>query len=178
MPRRRGQGCTRLHPPPPHLSALLLQMPILHIAAVDRSCRSLLSHFCAPATVAEQVDWEARLAAEVRPLLDASFRQDVPLALGPSGEERFVLLRGVSGAEVAFVVTGCAWDDELALVGAMDALVAIITAVCDGRLNPAHLVDFHGKVVVALDEAVWEGVLVHSDPETVLRNAKLKPYKV
>jgi len=153
-------------------------MPLLHIAAVDRACRLLLSHFCAPATVAEQVEWESRLSAEVRPLLDACFKQDVPLSLGPSGEERFVLLRGLSGAEVAFIVTGFAWDDELALVGIMDALVSIITAVCDGRLNPAHLVDFHGKVVVALDEAVWEGVLVHSDPDIVLRNAKLKPYKV
>ena len=56
----------------------------------------------------------------------------------------------------------------------LDHVVAIVEATCDGRMSAAKVVDFHGKIVVCLDEMFYGGTLSTTDVETVLRNAKLK----
>jgi len=166
---------------------------LFHLAILDRACRCCFSYYFGPATVVEQVAWEAVLAAEVRPLLDAAFRQDVPLSVG----DRTVVLRGIgaggaaaggaagagagaapaAATDVVFVLAGADLDDELALVESMTVLVAVASATCDRRLTAAQVVDFHGKLAVCMEEAAFEGVLTSTDAEAVVRAAKLKPYR-
>ena len=56
----------------------------------------------------------------------------------------------------------------------LDAVVSLITAVCENRLTAKLLAEYHGKVVVCISEMFPAGVQAYSDVGAVMRNAKLK----
>jgi hypothetical protein len=50
----------------------------------------------------------------------------------------------------------------------------VVEATCDDELSAKRLLDFHGKVVVALHQALYGGTVSCTNIEAVLRDAKMK----
>jgi hypothetical protein len=60
----------------------------------------------------------------------------------------------------------------------MTLVVAVVTAASEKKVTEAQIVKFHGKVCVCLQEALLDGVVLHSDMDTVMQMSKLKPVKL
>lgn len=145
-------------------------MTIHHICLLDRDGRLLLSQYLTPATHAAQDRWEAALAEMTRAWWPAALTgADVPLVLG----ERIVLLRARS--DVLMLLTGSGLHDELGLLEPIDVAFAALREACDGVLTPDRALAAHGKLRLIFGELFAGGMLVWTDVQTVLRNAKLKP---
>jgi len=145
-------------------------MVLHHIALLDRGGRLLLSQYLTPATPGAQDRWEATLAETSRAFWPAALAgADVPLVLG----ERFVLLR--ARADVLFLLTGSGVHDELGLLEPADAAVAAVREACDGAPTPDRALAAHGKLRVIFGEMFAGGMLIWTDVQMALRNAKLKP---
>jgi hypothetical protein len=145
-------------------------MVLHHIALLDRGGRLLLSQYLTPAAPGAQDRWEATLAETSRAFWPAALAgADVPLVLG----ERFVLLR--ARADVLFLLTGSGVHDELGLLEPADAAVAAVREACDGAPTPDRALAAHGKLRVIFGEMFAGGMLIWTDVQMALRNAKLKP---
>ena len=59
----------------------------------------------------------------------------------------------------------------------MNLVVAVVTAASEKKVTEAQIVKFHGKVCVCLQEALLDGVVLHSDVDAVMQMSKLKPVK-
>ena len=82
-------------------------------------------------------------------------------------------------ADLVFVVVGSGEDDELALFEVGRAILEMAREHCgDGKLDDEHLNEFWGKIVLGIDEILCGGFVEHLDKHTVLRQSKLKPFKV
>lgn len=161
----------------------------LHVCTAPPEPVLLFAHdFCAPPRGAPPADaYEGALA-------DALADAPAPLLLAPpppgaappapgapaagGGDYvaavagRLVVVRAFGG--LLFCLAGGPGADEAALADALPGLAALVAATCDGRLTPAQLVAFHGKVAVCLAVACPGGALRHTDVQAVLKLAKLK----
>lgn len=140
--------------------------------------RVLVGHYFVPATEeakraveGETGEWITSIAPTLRELPEdgPGDIRSLPTRLS-DGRPAVALAWG----DVILACIGELDSDEVTLALDLDFLAAVIGAVCEGRLRPARVLDFHGKIVVALDEAVHGGVLVSRNVDNVLRLAKLK----
>jgi hypothetical protein len=83
---------------------------LYNLCVLDAAGNLLLSYYFTPATLEEQDAWEADLAAATKPLWEPSFASDATTVC----RERYVLVHGVPGAEMVFILSGVDEHDELA----------------------------------------------------------------
>lgn len=141
---------------------------VFALHALDREGCAVLAHYFVPVPLEATDAYEAALGDATRPFLRTAGMDDVCLA----ARGHPVVLRAVNNT--VFALSGLPTDDELGLAEALGFLAMLVDATCEKSLSPAAVAANHGKVTVCLREAVVDGRLVHTDVETVLRNAKLK----
>jgi hypothetical protein len=137
----------------------------LHIISEDKVLH--FAHFFDGTDLPAQDEFEAQLSARVH---DNPPRRDREWCTVCAGKP--VAGRVVQGLTV--LLGGSADTNELALAEALPFFIALVTATCDGKLTPAQLVSFQGKVSICLHEACPEGALRYTDVATILRSSKLK----
>lgn len=129
----------------------------------------LLARYFFARTEAWKAMWEARLAEATREYWpEAMTGTEVVVEL----EGRAVILTGRAG--LVLIVTATETYDAMGASEDLAFLVQVLDGVCDERLSPGQLSEFHGKACVAVDEAVHQGHILHKNVENVLRLAKLK----
>ena len=155
-------------------------MSLYYLAIVTAGSHTLLlQYYGGDATPVEQDAWEACVGAALRA---AAGRGGLPSTTAAEGGGANDVVTQVSGRPVVLrplrdlvlLVAGGPGCDELTLVDALDTLIPLLTAGCDGKLTPSVVLDFHGKLVVVLHQALPGGHVTHTDVEGVLLSAKLK----
>ena len=142
---------------------------MLHsLCLADRDGNLLLSHYFVDTTIEFQDEWEVAIAAVARPFL-----RDIGLSVFcTTAAGRPIMMRGIQ--DVIFILCGTQGTDEMQLIEILDFIVTLVNATCENAMSPPHVLALHGKIAVCMNEAFYGGRLLHSDVETVLRNAKLK----
>lgn len=167
-------------------------MGLFNLIVVGADGTLLTSYYFADCQLAAQDAWEDAVAESTRELLPHALKPDAR-DLCTVCDGRAVVIRGKG--EVLYILSG---NDELereasgprlaccktktnagrvpfpTVACVLDAIVALIAAVCENRLSPKLLAEYHGKVAVCLSEMFPSGVQAYSDVEAVLRNSKLK----
>lgn len=151
---------------------------LFHTAIVTKDGILLFSYYFVPIVspaaggdaLAIQDAWERRLNLDTRDSWADASEDDVVLSV----DGRFVLLREKAGLIFMLSCAQDGADDEFTLAEHMDRLIPLVTATCDGRLTPAQIISFTGKLCVCVNEMFFAGMRVYDDVEVVLRNAKLK----
>lgn len=85
----------------------------------------------------------------------------------------FVVYTVVS--DLFLYVVGEGEYDELGCAEVLQAVVACLKDVCRRAPTEAAVLDKYGRVCLALDEVVAQGILEHTDPARIHRLARLKP---
>jgi hypothetical protein len=78
--------------------------------------------------------------------------------------------------ELYFVIGGKNDYDEIVLSDILDSLRSVVTDQLEGKVTEASILDpdNYGKLSVALDELLMDGIVESLDPDIVQKMAKLK----
>ena len=154
-------------------------MPLHSVFITNRSGELLVSkYFLSSTTTEERAVWEQQLFRATRFGWGnaADGQAQVATLCG-----RFVVYLGFGGL-LLFLAGGGDECDEVTLATVGAALVKVIVSLCEAKdassLGDVHIRAMHGKICVAVEEMVNEGILEHLDASSILKMSKLKSQEV
>ncbi|OQS05237.1 hypothetical protein THRCLA_02602 [Thraustotheca clavata] len=103
------------------------------------------------------------------------------LQLANDGEEnlvvclkQYVVYR--KHGDMIWFLSGNGEDDELVLHDVLETIVAVAGAHMEKRCTESLFLSNHAKILVALDELVFQGHVDNTEVASILQMTKLKPY--
>ncbi|KAL8144445.1 hypothetical protein V2J09_017477 [Rumex salicifolius] len=77
---------------------------------------------------------------------------------------------------VCIYVVGKEEYDELALAEVMFVITSTVKDICEGKPPTERIfLDKYGKICLALDEVVWNGIMENTEKDRIKRLMRLKP---
>ncbi|KAF0691906.1 Aste57867_16945 [Aphanomyces stellatus] len=80
--------------------------------------------------------------------------------------------------ELVWFLAGSGEYDELICHDILNTLLAVASVQLEKKCTEATFLAAHSKILVSLDEMVFQGHLDNNDPASILQMNKLKPYPV